>query len=250
MYGILVFLILGITILGHELGHFLTAKALNMNPKEFGIGFGKTINQFTGKDGVVYKVNTIPMGGYVSFDMEKFNEEKPYKKFLVLASGVFFNLLLALLGCLIFVLITKMSMFRSPVVGETFNLFTIITYTFESLVDSIKIVAMGLVGFIASPQLDSFMGPIQLVKEGSILMQENLLLGIPLFIIVNINVMLFNMLPLPALDGGRLLFTGAEMITNQRAAYEEKVHRGGVFVLLILSMLVVGKDIFTVFFLK
>lgn len=89
MYELLVLLMLNVIVLVHEMGHYITAKILHIQPKTFAIGFWKTIWEYKGRDGVVYKINLLPFGGYVNFDMEKFQNEKPYKKFLVLFSGIF-----------------------------------------------------------------------------------------------------------------------------------------------------------------
>ena len=55
----------------------------------------------------------------------------------------------------------------------------------------------------------------------------------------------FNLLPLPALDGGRLVFLGWELVTrrpvNQRV--EQIVHLVGMVLLLGLLLLLVVKDL-------
>ena len=58
---------------------------------------------------------------------------------------------------------------------------------------------------------------------------------------LTINLGVFNLLPLPALDGGRLVFLIFELITRKKvpAKYEGWVHALG-FVLLILLMLLTG----------
>jgi regulator of sigma E protease len=57
---------------------------------------------------------------------------------------------------------------------------------------------------------------------------------------------LFNLLPLPALDGGRLAFLGYELITRRRAneKLEAVVHTVGIVFLLCVIVLVTIRDIF------
>jgi len=62
---ILFLVILTIVVLVHELGHFLFAKLFKVQILQFGIGFGPKIFSKTGKDGVEYRVNIFPLGGYV-----------------------------------------------------------------------------------------------------------------------------------------------------------------------------------------
>ena len=71
------------------------------------------------------------------------------------------------------------------------------------------------------------------------------------FIAINLAVM--NLLPIPALDGGRvvglLLTTAIEAVTRKKidSKYEGYIHSAGMILLLALMALVMFKDIFTVF---
>jgi len=71
------------------------------------------------------------------------------------------------------------------------------------------------------------------------------------FIAINLAVM--NLLPIPALDGGRvvglLLTTAIEAVTRKKidSKYEGYIHGAGMILLLALMALVMFKDIFTVF---
>lgn len=67
------------------------------------------------------------------------------------------------------------------------------------------------------------------------------------FITVNIGV--FNLLPLPALDGGRLLFLIIELVTRRRvpAKYEGAIHAAGLVMLLGLIVVVSLQDIMRLF---
>ena len=55
-------LIFGITVIIHELGHFLLAKANGITVTEFSIGFGPTVVK-TEKGGTVYSLKLLPFGG-------------------------------------------------------------------------------------------------------------------------------------------------------------------------------------------
>lgn len=62
---------------------------------------------------------------------------------------------------------------------------------------------------------------------------------------LNVYLGLFNLLPLPALDGGRLVFLGYELATRRRPnpKVEAAVHMVGFAVLFVLMILVTFKDI-------
>ncbi|MBA3395205.1 MAG: site-2 protease family protein [Deltaproteobacteria bacterium] len=68
--------------------------------------------------------------------------------------------------------------------------------------------------------------------------------GIELLMMLSVYLGLFNLFPLPALDGGRLVFLGYEMVTRRRAnpKIEAMIHMGGIMVLGVLLILVTIKD--------
>ncbi len=96
-------LILGVLILVHELGHFITARKMGVDVEEFGIGFPPKM--FSVKKGdVVYSINWIPIGGFVKIrgesggdadDPKSFAGQMAWKKSLILSAGVLMNFFLA-----------------------------------------------------------------------------------------------------------------------------------------------------------
>lgn len=65
MVAIIVLLFFGVTIFIHELGHYLVALWCGLEIKAFSIGFGPAIWKYE-KNGIVYKIGCIPLGGYVA----------------------------------------------------------------------------------------------------------------------------------------------------------------------------------------
>jgi len=104
-------LVLGVTVLIHELGHFLFAKKAGVYVYEFSIGMGPKIFGFKRKnDETDYSIRLFPIGGFVSMageDMEDENEAIPkdkqlvskkwHQRFLTIAAGVLFNFILAII---------------------------------------------------------------------------------------------------------------------------------------------------------
>ncbi len=105
---VLFFIILAVLILSHELGHFLAAKYFGVRVDEFGLGFPpKLVSWRRGE--TEYSINLIPFGGFVKIFGETPDEDsltgadsgrslvnKPrWQQAVVLAAGVFFNLILA-----------------------------------------------------------------------------------------------------------------------------------------------------------
>jgi regulator of sigma E protease len=66
---------------------------------------------------------------------------------------------------------------------------------------------------------------------------------------ISINIGLFNLLPLPALDGGRLIFLVIELIRRKpvNPKYEGLVHFVGLVLLMLLMLVVTVSDITKIF---
>ncbi len=67
--------------------------------------------------------------------------------------------------------------------------------------------------------------------------------------LISLSLALMNFLPLPALDGGRIVFVLGEWLTGKRASpkIEAKVHQVGFAFLITLIILVTFKDVFQIF---
>jgi regulator of sigma E protease len=66
MSDFLIFVIvIGTLILGHELGHFLAARARGVRIEEFGVGFPPRLATLFTAGGTRYTLNAIPLGGFV-----------------------------------------------------------------------------------------------------------------------------------------------------------------------------------------
>ncbi|MGB9681823.1 MAG: RIP metalloprotease RseP [bacterium] len=104
--NILLFLVLvGILVLIHEYGHYLQARLHKVKVEEFSIGFGPRVFSFERKD-TKFSIRLLPIGGFVNLaglDVDKPVDEKDsfqskswFSKFIILASGVIMNFLLAI----------------------------------------------------------------------------------------------------------------------------------------------------------
>jgi regulator of sigma E protease len=57
--------VLGVLVFVHELGHYLAARWRGVHVEAFSIGFGRAIASWTDKQGTVWKLAWLPLGGYV-----------------------------------------------------------------------------------------------------------------------------------------------------------------------------------------
>ena len=92
----------GVIIFVHELGHFLTARFFGVTVNEFSIGMGPKVFSKKSKDGIVYSLRLLPVGGFVSMagedeesdDPNSFEKKSKFARFIILFAGAFMNLLL------------------------------------------------------------------------------------------------------------------------------------------------------------
>ncbi len=104
-YVLIAILVLLVMITVHEFGHYITGKIFGFGINEFAIGFGPKLFSKTKKDGEIFSIRLLPIGGYCAFKGEDddddspdaFNNKKPWQRIIVLVSGALMNYLLALL---------------------------------------------------------------------------------------------------------------------------------------------------------
>ncbi len=104
-YIALAVLILLVMITVHEFGHYVAGKIFGFGIEEFAIGFGPKIFSKTKKNGEVFSIRILPIGGFCAFrgednesdDPSAFNNKKWWQRIIVLISGALMNFILALL---------------------------------------------------------------------------------------------------------------------------------------------------------
>jgi regulator of sigma E protease len=89
-------------------------------------------------------------------------------------------------------------------------------------------------------------GPIKVVQIGQEQVQAGWLAFLRFGGIISFNLAVFNLLPLPALDGGRLAFLAIEKVVGRKrsAKVERWVHGVGIILLIGLLVVVTVRDIF------
>lgn len=92
-------------------------------------------------------------------------------------------------------------------------------------------------------------GPIGMFEAtSSIKKSQGILAVVHFFGIVSVNLAVVNVLPFPALDGGRIIFVIYEMLTKKRAnqKFETMVNNIGMIVLLSLILVITAGDIWRI----
>ena len=130
------------------------------------------------------------------------------------------------------------------------NVLTVIKQTFSQTISTARMIWFSLIDMVTGKfGFNEIAGPVGVVKQVSTAAKSSLpqLLNIAAFITVNLGV--FNLLPLPALDGGRLVFLILEGIRRKPipAKYEGLVHAIGLAVLFLFIAVITVSDIFKLF---
>ena len=74
-YILLAIVILLFMVLIHELGHYTAAKILGFTVDEFSVGFGPKLFGRRRKNGELFSLRALPLGGYCAFMGENDDDE-------------------------------------------------------------------------------------------------------------------------------------------------------------------------------
>ena len=106
---ILLIIILGVVVVVHEFGHYITAKKFGVKVEEFGFGFPPRAKKLFKRGETEFTLNWIPFGGFVKLFGENpddanregedqsrnMNSKAKWKQAVILLAGVVMNFLLA-----------------------------------------------------------------------------------------------------------------------------------------------------------
>ncbi len=128
-------------------------------------------------------------------------------------------------------------------------------HTMEYMVQyTVKSLSMLVQGQLSKDDVAGPVGMVMMVDETYDAVKEtgviNVILNmINIALILSVNLGILNLLPLPALDGGRLVFLLIEAIRGKPIPPEKEgmVHLGGMMALMVLMVLVLFNDISKIF---
>ena len=134
------------------------------------------------------------------------------------------------------------------------NFGNLLKFSFLDTVSTVKVVWSGVIGLITrSISLKEMTGPVGIASAMNEVAKEGLKISwwfafgnlLNLIALITINLGVVNLLPLPALDGGRLVFILFELITGKKvsAKYEGWVHTIGFILFILLIIFIFYNDI-------
>ena len=119
---------------------------------------------------------------------------------------------------------------------------TSFNYSWRMSVEIIKGLWLAVTGRVKA----DVTGPVGIAAMAGDAIREGFWSFIAFLAIINLNLGLLNLLPFPALDGGRIIFILIEIITRRKvpARVETMIHYAGFVLLIALILFVTGKDIY------
>lgn len=141
------------------------------------------------------------------------------------------------------------------ILGEEPTIFNVITNSFKRSASITRLVWLSLFDLVTGKYgLTDLSGPVGTVNviadaaASAAQSKDGLITALTMMAFVSINIGIFNLLPLPALDGGRLFFLIIEGIRRKpiNPKYEGYVHGAGLALLLLLMLAVTFNDIMTI----
>jgi regulator of sigma E protease len=141
------------------------------------------------------------------------------------------------------IFISKMGLVKTPFylgwwegLKSTINLTKVITVAFFNII--VEVFSTGKV-------TENLAGPVGIVAFTARAAKLGFNYLIQLAAILSINLAILNILPFPALDGGRLVFLGIEKIKGSPVSkkIEQSAHVTGFLILIVLLILVTWRDI-------
>lgn len=138
------------------------------------------------------------------------------------------------------------------------NIGSVITQTFQQTYSVVRMIWASLIGLVTGQfSMNDISGPIgaagAITEATSMGLETSFLNGLNnlifMMMVISVNLGIFNMLPIPALDGGRFFFLLIEAIRRKPIPpkYEGVVHTVGFLILIAFMILISFKDVMRLF---
>ena len=136
------------------------------------------------------------------------------------------------------------------VLAEEKTVGNVIEQSFYRSVSTVKMIWQSLLDLVTGRYgLEQMSGPVGVTAVVSEAAKSSFTDYLYLVVVITINLGIFNLLPLPALDGGRLIFQIIELIRRRpvKPEFEGYVHFVGIVLLMLLMVVITFKDVMKLF---
>ena len=239
----------------HEGGHLIAAKLFNVYCSEFSIGMGPELYRKKNKE-TDFVIRLLPIGGFCSMagesedGLEKRTKiEVPiertikgtakWKQLIIYLAGVFMNFILGFIVITIAIMTIKVD-------GVNIGFIEALTRTPNTFWQYATAIIEGIKGLVTQPtQISGIVGIYSYTSE---MVKSGWTYYLMYIALISINVGVFNLLPLPVMDGGRVLILIIEMIIGHdiNKKLEEKIMIICAIFLVGLMLWAFGLDIWRI----
>ena len=134
--------------------------------------------------------------------------------------------------------------------AEHKNVGTVIKHSFWRSLSTVKMVWDSVVSLVTGRfGIEEMSGPIGITETVGTAVNTSWKSVLYLFVIIAVNLGVMNLLPLPALDGGRLIFLLIEAVTGKTLDrnIEGYINFAGLALLMLLTVIITVKDVVNLF---
>lgn len=232
MSYLLIFCTVSLLIVLHELGHFLAAKRMGIPIARFSVGLGPKVWGFTMGE-TEYWLSLIPCGGYVMpavKDEEAFDAIPLPNRILFALAGPAANILGAYL-CLALMNIVRL--------GCSVN--SVIYLPLEQIWQ--MAIQIGTAIPLLFRQPEHLSGMVGIVAAGGALVGLSFVKLLQFSVLLNVNLAVFNLLPVLPLDGGKIVMGLLRKIYQPLQRLEVPLAVGGWVLLAGLALYATALDL-------
>ena len=231
MSYVAVVFVVGLLIAIHEYGHLLAAKLCGIPVKRFSVGFGPKLLEFKRAE-TSYWLSWIPLGGYVlpAIEPDDFHELPEYKRIIFSLGGPTANVIAAFMG----LLLLGLAHFNLPVSAAA-------SFAVTQLGTGLQQQISGLSTLWAD--VGQVSGIVGIVAVGGAQFGSTFASLLTFSVMINLSLAVMNLLPLPPLDGGRILFCVLEKIYRPVVKVEAPVTLAGWTMVLVLMVYATVQDV-------
>lgn len=134
---------------------------------------------------------------------------------------------------------------------EDVNFFDYISQSFHMSISAFKMIWDSIIGLITGRfGIQAVSGPVGMTGAIGQAAQNGFSSLMYLVVVISMNLGVFNLLPIPALDGGHLVFHLIDAFAGRKVVKketEDMIHTVGIMILFAFMILISFKDIFSLF---
>lgn len=230
-------------VLLHELGHALAARLFGVRIREVLVGLGKPLARFKVL-GAALSLRALPVGGGVDIDDDGYSHLARWQKAVIALAGPAANLLSAwLVPALVGVLLALFN--GLPVWDLPWATLRGLTGSFGLLGRILAFTATGTLEILAGTSGDGLAGPVGIVAGAGKMPVFSLEMWLALFMVLSSGIAVFNLLPFPPLDGGRVLMSLAK--GEKAVALVRRAETVGTALLVLMILALTAGDVISLF---